>query len=218
MKNLTELGDRYYQKDDYRAGRGILPEDRWAFPPRTPGRSTTSWKRSPGAAGACLWNFANVWRQFRLLTRGFNSSLLLLSGFFSVLMFSGLLLFFLVAAALVIRYFKLAAHDFILGGNSRFRIQQAAPAAAAPAVAAGHHRRLGILPVPALRLALELFQPRRPGQHQAHPGHPPGAGAPVQPGEYLEKSMQSPGFQNDQKDLCRPPFPGKHLPAASTTR
>ncbi len=121
MKKLTELGDRYFRKNNdalaeafYRKTLSLSPKDAWPL--------YNKLEKISRRHGGIFWNFADVGRQFALVTRGFTGSVLLLSGFFSVLMFSGLLLFFMVSAALVIRYFKLAAHDFILEGHSRFSI------------------------------------------------------------------------------------------------
>jgi tetratricopeptide (TPR) repeat protein len=123
MKKLAELGDRYYQKDDdllaeafYRKTLSISPPDAWPI--------YNKLEKISRRRGNLTWNFAYIWRQFRLLAGGFSSSLLMLNCFFSVMMFSGLLLFFVFTASLGIRYFKLAAHDLILGSDPRFRIQK----------------------------------------------------------------------------------------------
>ncbi|MBN2346202.1 MAG: hypothetical protein JXO51_07400 [Candidatus Aminicenantes bacterium] len=120
-KDLSQLGDRFLRKKEfslaelfYLKALRISPRDAW---PAYNNLEAISRRR-----GNPFWRFTNVWRQFSLLTRSFSGSYLLLMVLFGVLMFSGLLLFFLVAAALGIRYFKLAAHDFILGGVGRFGI------------------------------------------------------------------------------------------------
>jgi hypothetical protein len=121
MKKLAELGDRYYQKGDdllagafYRKTLSISPSDAWPI--------YNKLEKISRRQGNLTWNFAHIWRQFGLLASGFSSSLLMLNCFFNVTMFSGLLLFFVFTGSLGIRYFKLAAHDFILGNQSRFRI------------------------------------------------------------------------------------------------
>ncbi len=206
MRDLAELGDRYYQKDDYalaeafyRKTLAISPPDAWPI--------YNKLEKISRRRGRLTWNFANVWRQSLLLTRGFSSSLLLLSGFLSVLMFSGLLLFFLVTAALAIRYFKLAAHDFILGGNSRFRVQRLLlllllllwPLAITggwgfyPFLMCGllwnyfsHDDRANVKRIQVILLVLALL---------------------FSLGEYLEKSMQSHGFQTIKKIYAGHLFP-----------
>lgn len=206
MKNLAELGDRYYQKNNdplaeafYRKTLSISPRDAWPI--------YNKLEKISRRRGGLTWNFANIWRQFKLLTSDFSSSLLLLSSFISVLMFSGLLLFFLFAAALGIRYFKLAAHDFMLGGNSRLRVQKLLlllllllwPLAITggwgfyPFLLCGllwnyfsHDDRANVKRIQVILLALALL---------------------FSLGEYLEKSMQSQGFQTIKKIYADHLFP-----------
>jgi len=212
MKDLAELGDRYYRKDDYplaeafyRKTLGISPQDAWPI--------YNKLEKISRRRGRLPWNFADIWRQSILLTHGFSSSLLLLSSFLSVLMFSGLLLFFLFAAALAIRYFKLAAHDFILGGSSRFRVQRLLlllllllwPLAITggwgfyPFLLCGllwnyfsHDDRANVKRIQVILLVLALL---------------------FCLGEYLEKSMQSHGFQNIKKI-----YAGHLFPESTTSR
>ncbi len=210
MNKLTELGDRYFLKKNdplaeafYRQTLKISPQDAWPV--------YNKLEKISRRRGGLLWNFAGVARQFALLTRSFNGSILLLDGFFSVLMFAGLLLFFMVAAALAVRYFKLAAHDFILEGTSRFSLHEAPAAPPPPVLAAAGHRRLGHLPLPALRLPLELPQPRRAGQRQAHPGPAAAAGVPLQPGPVPGKKHAEPGLSDRPAGLFRPAVPRQRL-------
>jgi tetratricopeptide (TPR) repeat protein len=121
VRKLSDLGDRYFQKGNdplaeafFRKALGISPQDAWPL--------YNQLEKISRRRGGLLWDLGDVWRQFRLVLRGFSSSFLLLDSLISVLMFSGLLAFYLVAAALSIRYFKLAAHDFILGSRSRFLV------------------------------------------------------------------------------------------------
>jgi tetratricopeptide (TPR) repeat protein len=123
MKKLAELGDRFYQKNDillaeafYRKTLSISPPDAWPV--------YNKLEKIARRRGSLTWNLANVGRQFGLLAGDFSSSLVMLDGFISVMMFSGLLLFFVFAGSLGIRYFKLSAHDFILGGHPRFRVHK----------------------------------------------------------------------------------------------
>lgn len=206
MRKLAELGDRCYQKNDdllaeafYRKTLSIHPRDAWPI--------YNKLEKISRRRGNLTWNFGNIWRQFGMLTRGFGSSLLMLSSFLSVMMYSGLLLFFLFAAALGIRYFKLAAHDFILAGNSRFRIQRLLlllllllwPLAVTggwgfyPFLLCGflwnyfnHDDRSSVKRIQAILLVLALL---------------------FSLGQYLEKSMQSPGFQTIHKIYAGHLFP-----------
>jgi tetratricopeptide (TPR) repeat protein len=205
MKKLAELGDRYYQKDGllaeaiYRKILSISPQDAWPI--------YNKLEKISRRQGSLTWNLGNVWRQFLLLTLGFSSSLLLISCFFNVLMFSGLLLFFLFAASLGIRYFKLAAHDIILGGNSRFRVQKLFlllllllwPLAVTggwgfyPFLLCGllwnyfsHDDRANVKHIQVILLVLALLYSL---------------------GQYLEKSMQTPGFQTIKQIYAGHLFP-----------
>jgi tetratricopeptide (TPR) repeat protein len=206
IKKLAELGDGFYQKKNlamaeavYRKALRISPEDAWPI--------YNKLERIARRQGRIVWNFRNVWRQFKLVAQGFGSSLLLLDSGFSVLMFSGLLLFFMVTASLVIRFFKLAAHDFILGGGSRFRIQRLLlllvlllwPLAITggwgfyPFLFCGllwnylsHDERASIKRIQVVLLALAFL---------------------FCLGRYLGKSMQSPGFQTIQNVYSGHLFP-----------
>lgn len=131
----------------------------------------------------------------------------MLDGFLSVLMFAGLLLFFMVAAALAVRYFKLAAHDFILEGSSRFSLPKllllllllfwpllvTGGWAIYPFLLCGflwnyfnHDERVNVKRIQVLLLLLALFYSL---------------------GQYLGKSMQSPGFQTVQQVYSGQLFP-----------
>lgn len=120
MQKLNELGDRYLQKKNpamaeafYQKILLISPRDAWPIYNKLEQISKS--KSGP------FWNFKNVWRQFRLVCQDFCGTFLLLNTFFSVLFFSSLLLFYLSIAVLFFKYFKLVTHDFILGGNSKFQ-------------------------------------------------------------------------------------------------
>ncbi len=121
LKRLAELGDRHFAKKNdslaeafYRKALSISPADAWPV--------YNQLERVARRRGRLVWNFAYVGRQFGLVARSFSGAYILLDGLFNVLLFSGLLLFFLVVLALGIRYFKLAAHDFILEAHSQFSI------------------------------------------------------------------------------------------------
>jgi tetratricopeptide (TPR) repeat protein len=206
MNKLTELGDRYFVKKNdslaeafYRQTLKISPQDAWPV--------YNKLEKISRRRGGLLWNLAGVARQFTLLTRGFNGSILLLGGFFSVLMFAGLLLFFMVAAALAVRYFKLAAHDSILEGSSRFSLIKllllllllfwpllvTGGWAIYPFLLCGflwnylnHDERVNVKRIQVLLLLLALLYSL---------------------GQYLEKSMQSPGFQTVQQIYSGQLFP-----------
>jgi hypothetical protein len=210
MRKLAELGDRYYQKDDdllaeafYRKTLSIHPPEAWPI--------YNKLEKISRRRGNLTWNFANIWRQFGLLTRGFATSLLMLSSFLSVMMYSGLLLFFLFAVALGIRYFKLAAHDFILAGDSRFRVQRLLlllllllwPLAVTggwgfyPFLLCGFlwnyfnpNDRASVKRIQVILLVLALL---------------------FSLGQYLEKSMQSPGFQAIHKIYAGHLFPQSRI-------
>ena len=208
MKKLTELGDRYFRnKNDalaeafYRKTLSISPQDAWPL--------YNKLEKISRRRGGIFWNFANVGRQFALVTGDFSGSVLLLSGFFSVLMFAGMLLFFMVAAALVIRYFKLAAHDFILEGQSRFSLAKlllllllvlwplliTGGWALYPFLLCGflwnyfnHDERVNVKRIQVLLLLLALLYSL---------------------GQYLEKSMLSPGFQTVKQVYSGQLFPAE---------
>jgi hypothetical protein len=206
MNKLTELGDRYFVKKNdslaeafYLQTLKISPQDAWPV--------YNKLEKISRRRGGLLWNLAGVARQFALLTRSFNGSILLLGGFFSVLMFAGLLLFFMVAAALAVRYFKLAAHDSILEGTSRFSLIKllllllllfwpllvTGGWAIYPFLLCGflwnyltHDERVNVKRIQVLLLLLAFLYSL---------------------GQYLEKSMQSPGFQTVQQIYSGQLFP-----------
>ncbi len=120
LRSLVALGDHYRGRGNdplaeafYRKALVVSPRDAWPV--------YNALERIARRRGRIVWRFADVGRQFALVSRGFSSSFLLLASIFDVLMFAGLLLFFMVAAALAVRYIKLAAHDFILEGRDRFQ-------------------------------------------------------------------------------------------------
>jgi tetratricopeptide (TPR) repeat protein len=125
LQKLNELGDRYFQKKNfpmadlfYQKILLISPRDAWPI--------YNKLERINKLKGNPLWNFKNVWRQFGLVSRDFCGSFLLLNSFFNVLFFSSLLLFFLSITVMFFKYFKLVTHDFILGGNSKFQSKKLA--------------------------------------------------------------------------------------------
>jgi tetratricopeptide (TPR) repeat protein len=206
MRKLAELGDRYFRRNDdslaeafYRKSLAISPQDAWPL--------YNKLEKISRRRGAIFWNFANIGRQLPLVAHSFTASLLLLGDFFSVLMFSGLLLFFMVAAALTVRYFKLAAHDFILEGQSRFSLPKfflllllvlwpllvTGGWALYPFLLCGflwnyfnHDERVNVKRIQFLLLLLAFF---------------------FSLGQYLEKSMLSPGFQTVQQVYSGQLFP-----------
>jgi len=120
LRDLVDLGDRYRGRGNdplaeafYRKALAVSPRDAWPV--------YNALERMARRRGRLLWRFTDVGRQFALVTHGFSGSFMLLASIFDVLMFAGLLLFFMVAAALAVRYVKLAAHDFILEGRDRFQ-------------------------------------------------------------------------------------------------
>jgi tetratricopeptide (TPR) repeat protein len=119
MKKLAELGDRFYNKNDfglaesfYRKTLKISPVDGWPL--------YNKLEKISRQQGHTLWNLRNVGQQFRLITHDFSSTFLLVDSFFNVLLFSGLFLFFVIASIMFFKYFKLAAYDFIISGSSGF--------------------------------------------------------------------------------------------------
>ena len=206
MKKLAELGDRYYQKEDFPLAEafylktlGISPQDAWPI--------YNKLEKIHRRRGSLTWNFANIWRQSVLLAGGFNSSLLTISCLINGMMFSGLLLFFMFAGSLGMRYFKLAAHDFILGGGSRFGVVKLLlllllllwPLAVTggwgfyPFLLCGllwnyfsHDDRANVKRIQVILLVLAVL---------------------FSLGQYLEKSMQSPGFQTIRKITTGHLFP-----------
>ncbi|MBU4268481.1 MAG: hypothetical protein KJ808_06495 [Acidobacteria bacterium] len=206
MNKLAELGDRYYQKGDYQLAEtffkkilNISPQDAWPM--------YNKLEKISRRRGNFLWNLNYIGRQFGLLTRGFNSSFILLNSFFNILLFSGLLLFYLVTTVMFIKYFKLAAHDFIMGSNPRFKIHKLLlllllllwPLALTggwgfyPFLFCGflwdyfnHDDQVNIKRIVVILLVLVFL-------HSL--------------GQYLEKSLQTPGFQTVQKIYAEQLFP-----------
>ncbi|MDD8012120.1 MAG: hypothetical protein PHX05_01420 [Acidobacteriota bacterium] len=211
-KKLADLGDRYFNKKNdslaeafYQKSLQVSAPDAWPV--------YNQLERIARRRGGLLWNFTNVGRQLKLVARGFSSSYILLDGFFSVLLFSCLLLFFLVLLALSIRYFKLAAHDFILEAHSHFSIPKLLlllllllwPLAITggwgfyPFLLCGflwsyfnHDERVNVKRILALLLVLTFIYSL---------------------GQFLEKSMRSPGFQS-----VRQVFSGHLFPESTWNR
>ena len=209
---LVEMGDRLLKQNKdslagafYRQALKISPQDSWPV--------YNKLEKIFRRRGGFFWKFSGLGRQFALLTRSFNGSVLLLGGFFSVLMFSGLLLFFMVAAALAARYFKLSAYDFILEGQNHFGALKllllllllfwpllvTGGWALYPFLLCGmlwsyfnHDERVLVKRIQILLLALTLL---------------------FSLGQYLERSMLSPGFQTVQKV-----YAGRLYPASTYQR
>ena len=206
IKKLGELGDHYYQRGDYLLAetfyRKIL-----AISARNAWPIYNKLEQISRRRGNFFWKPENIVRQFGLVTRDFNSSFILLDSFFNVLLFSGLLLFFLVTAVLFIKYFKLAAHDFLKDGYSRFPVPKLLlllllllwPLAITggwgfyPFLFCGflwryfnHDDRANVKRILAILVVFTFL-------HSL--------------GQYLEKSLQSPGFQNIQKIYAGELFP-----------
>ncbi len=206
IKKLSELGDRYYQKGDYRLAEAFYRKI-LAISARDAWPTYNKLEQISRQRGNFFWKLENIGRQFGLVTRNFNSSFILLDSFFNVLLFSGLLLFYLFTAVMFIKYFKLAAYDFLMGGNSPFPLPKLLlllllllwPLAITggwgfyPFLFCGflwhyfnHDDRANIKRILTILLAMTLL-------------HSLGA--------YLEKSLQSPGFQNIQKIYAGQLFP-----------
>jgi tetratricopeptide (TPR) repeat protein len=212
VRKLVELGDLHLRKKNdplaeayYRQALKLAPQNVWPV--------YNKLERIFRRRGGFFWKFSDLGRQFALVTRSFNSSVLLLGGLFSVLMFSGLLLFFMVAAALAVRYFKLSAHDFILEGQNRFSMLKllllllllfwplliTGGWAIYPFLLCGilwsyfsHDERVLVKRIQVLLLVLTLLHGL---------------------GQYLERSMLSPGFQTVQQV-----YAGRLYPAAAYQR
>jgi tetratricopeptide (TPR) repeat protein len=163
--------------------------------------------------GNFLWNFNYIGRQFGLLLRDFNSSFILLNSFFNVLLFSGLLLFYLFTAVMFIKYFKLAAHDFIMGDNSRFQIRKLLFLLLLllwPLVLTGGW---GFYPFLFCGFLWHYFNHDDRGHIKRILGILLVFAFLHSLGQYLEKSLQTPGFQNIQKI-----YAGQLFPESTTSR
>jgi hypothetical protein len=194
LQKLNELGDRYYQKKNFSLAEAfylkivqLSPRDAWPL--------FNKLEKIHKAKGNVLWNFKNIGKQFGQVIKDFSGLFLLLNLFFDILFFSALLLFFLTGTVIFIKYFRLMTHDFILGGNSRFDVKKLIillvllvwPLAFFsgwgyyPFLICGflwlyldHDDRLNIKRIVGILLAMTLLYAFN---------------------NYLEKSLQSPGFQ-----------------------
>jgi tetratricopeptide (TPR) repeat protein len=120
LQKLNELGDRYYQKKNFPLAEAfyqkillLSPRDAWPI--------YNKLEKINKLKGNLLWNFKNIGRQLELISQDFSATFLLLNNFSNVLFFSSLLLFYFAITVMFLKYFKLATHDFILGGNSKFQ-------------------------------------------------------------------------------------------------
>ncbi|MBN2399750.1 MAG: hypothetical protein JXI33_05345 [Candidatus Aminicenantes bacterium] len=123
LKKLNELGDRYFQKRNFPLAQAfyqkilqLSPRENWPL--------FNKLQKIYRLKGNPLWNFKNIGRQLSLVIEDFSASFLLLNNFFNILFFSSLLLFYLTIAVMFLKYFKLVTHDFILGGNTRFETKK----------------------------------------------------------------------------------------------
>jgi tetratricopeptide (TPR) repeat protein len=208
LGDLVALGDRYRERGDlalaeafYRKALAVSPRDAWPV--------YNALERLARRRGRVLWRFADVGRQFALVSRTFSGSFLLLASLFDVLLFSALLLFFMIAAALAVRYLKLAAHDFILEGRDRFQwlsllillllllwpLLLSGGWAIYPFLLCGvlwgylnHDERVTVKRVQVLLLALACL---------------------YGVGQYLQRSLASPGFQAVQQAFAGRLFPAE---------
>lgn len=198
LQKLNELGDRYYQKKNYPLAEAfyqkillISPQDAWPI--------FNKLEKINKLKGNLLWNFKNIWWQTKLVSQDFSGTFLLLNSFLNVLFFSSLLLFYLASAIMFLKYFKLVMHDFILGGNSIFQSKKLVfllvlllwPLAVLggwgyyPFLFCGfmwfyfdHDDRVNIKRIVGILLAMTLIGSVN---------------------NYLEKSLQNPGFQTIKK-------------------
>jgi tetratricopeptide (TPR) repeat protein len=120
LQKLNELGDRYFKKKNFPLAETfyqkillISPQDAWPI--------YNKLEKINKLKVNLLWNFKNIGRQLELVSQDFSGTFLLLNCFFNILFFSSLLLFYLSIAIMFLKYFKLVMHDFILGGNSDFQ-------------------------------------------------------------------------------------------------
>jgi tetratricopeptide (TPR) repeat protein len=206
LQKLNELGDRYYQKKNFPLAKAfyqkvlaISPQDAWPI--------YNKLEKINKANGNLLWNFKNIWLQLRLVSHDFSGTFLLLNSFFNVLFFSSLLVFYLTIAVMFLKYFKLVTHDFILGGNSKFQGKKLVfllilllwPLAFLggwgyyPFLFCGfmwfyfdHDERANIKRIVGILLVMTLISSIN---------------------NYLEKSLQSPGFQTIKKIYAGQLFP-----------
>ena len=63
--------------------------------------------------GSILFNLKNTFHQFSMITKDFETSYLLLNGFFNSLFFASLLILFILAIIQFIHYFNLAGNDLL---------------------------------------------------------------------------------------------------------
>jgi hypothetical protein len=120
LQKLNELGDHYFQKKNFPLAEAfyqkilmISPRDSWPL--------YNKLEKINKAKGNPLWNFKNIGRQFELVSQDFGGTFLLLNTLCNVLFFSSLMLFYLSIAVMFLKYFKLITHDFILGRDSKFQ-------------------------------------------------------------------------------------------------
>jgi tetratricopeptide (TPR) repeat protein len=123
LQKLNELGDRHFREQNlalaeafYRRIIQLSPEDSWPL--------YNKLERIRGRQGRRLWDFGNIGRQFGLVARDFSSTFMMLHTAVNVFFFSSLLLFFLTVIVLFLKYFKLVTHDFILSGTSVFQVRR----------------------------------------------------------------------------------------------
>ncbi len=210
IKKLTELGDRYYQKGDYRLAEAFYRKI-LAISARDAWPTYNKLEQISRQRGNFFWKLENIGRQFGLVTRNFNSSFILLDGFFNVLLFSGLLLFFLVTAVMFIKYFKLAAYDFLMGGNSPFALPKLLLLLLLLLWPLAITGGWGFYPFLFCGFLWHYFNHDDRANIKRILDDPSGPDSPAQPGRLPGKKPAKPGFSKYSKNLCRASFPGEHL-------
>ncbi len=123
VKRLIGFGDYYFSKGDkdlaevfYKKVVDLSPEYWYVY---------NRLEKIDRSRGDMFINFKNVFRQFVMTLKDFESSLLVFNSFINVLFFSVLLSLFIFSFILFIRYFKLAGNDLLIDSKGRLSLKKA---------------------------------------------------------------------------------------------
>jgi Tfp pilus assembly protein PilF len=121
-QDLIKFGDYYLSKADYTNAE--------AFYKKVLSLSPKYWylynklEKMRRRRGGLIFGFKNVFKQFLLMIKNFNSSFLFLNSLLNMIFFTVIFVFFLFSIILFFKYFKLAGNDLLIDKNGNISIKK----------------------------------------------------------------------------------------------
>ncbi len=121
-RQLIAFGDKYYSQGNYNSAR-VFYNKVLEFSPKY-WYLYNKLEKVDRAKGSSIMGLKNVFSQFLLMMKDFQSSYMVVNHFFNMLFFAGIFVFFLFSIILFLKYFRLAGNDLFLEESGSFSIKK----------------------------------------------------------------------------------------------